>query len=103
MLGLLHRLKLIWHTPAVVNPEPRCDNSPKLNWLLKILAELKHTTKDIGSLFLRSFEIYSANFNTHDQKFGFRPVIINGDTSTKSQSQKRRQRLIDDFQAQPGF
>ena len=32
-----------------------------------------------------------------------RPVIINGDTSTKSNSQNSRQRLIDDFQVHPGF
>lgn len=37
------------------------------------------------------------------QQFGFRPVIINGDTSTKSHSQNSRQRLIDDFQSKPGF
>ncbi|WP_159126907.1 helicase-related protein, partial [Escherichia coli] len=86
------------------NPEPRFrDNSPKLNWLLKILAELKHTTKDKVIIFTELRDLQRELQHAIHQKFGFRPVIINGDTSTKSQSQNSRQRLIDDFQAQQGF
>ena len=104
MLGLLHRLKLICAHPAVVNPEPRFrDNSPKLNWLLKILAEIKSTTKDKVIIFTELRDLQRELQHAIHQKFGIRPVIINGDTSTKSNSQNSRQRLIDDFQVHPGF
>ncbi|MBM7344436.1 type I Zorya anti-phage system protein ZorD [Pantoea coffeiphila] len=104
MLSLLHRLKLICAHPAVVNPEPRFrDNSPKLNWLLKILGEIKHSTKDKVIIFTELRDLQRELQHAIHQKFGLRPVIINGDTSTNSHSQNSRQRLIDDFQAQPGF
>lgn len=37
------------------------------------------------------------------QRFGFKPYVINGDTSTRSESANSRQKLIDIFQEQPGF
>ncbi|WP_420192145.1 DEAD/DEAH box helicase, partial [Enterobacter kobei] len=104
MLGLLHRLKLICAHPAVVNPEPRYrEASPKLNWMLKTLDEIKHTSKDKVIIFTELRDLQREIQHAIQQRFGFRPVIINGDTSTKSHSQNNRQRLIDDFQAQPGF
>ncbi|EOW6512459.1 type I Zorya anti-phage system protein ZorD [Cronobacter malonaticus] len=104
MLGLLHKLKLICAHPAVVDPAPHFrDNSPKLNWLLKILAEIKSTTKDKVIIFTELRDLQRELQHAIYQKFGFRPVIINGDTSTKSHSQNSRQRLIDNFQSQPGF
>lgn len=104
MLGLLHRLKLICAHPAVVNPEPRFrDGSPKLQWMLKTLAEIKQTTKDKVIIFTELRDLQRELQHAIHTQFGFRPVIINGDTSTKSHSQNSRQRLIDDFQAQPGF
>lgn len=104
MLGLLHRLKLICAHPAVVNPEPRYqEGSPKLNWMLKTLDEIKHTSKDKVIIFTELRDLQREIQHAIQQRFGFRPTIINGDTSTKSQSQNSRQRLIDDFQAQPGF
>lgn len=104
MLGLLHRLKLICAHPAVVNPEPQFrDNSPKLNWLLNRLAEIKGTTSDKVIIFTELRDLQRELQHAIHQQFGFRPVIINGDTSTKSQSQNSRQRLIDEFQSQPEF
>ena len=104
MLGLLHRLKLICAHPAVVNPEPRYqEGSPKLNWMLKTLDEIKHTSKDKVIIFTELRDLQREIQHAIQQRFGFRPTIINGDTSTKSQSQNSRQRLIDNFQAQPGF
>ncbi|ELY5829660.1 type I Zorya anti-phage system protein ZorD [Cronobacter turicensis] len=104
MLGLLHKLKLICAHPAVVDPDPHFrDNSPKLNWLLKILAEIKSTTKDKVIIFTELRDLQRELQHAIYQKFAFRPVIINGDTSTKSHSQNSRQRLIDNFQSQPGF
>lgn len=104
MLGLLQRLKLICAHPAVVSPEPRYrESSPKLNWMLNKLDEIKHTSKDKVIIFTELRNLQREIQHAIQQRFGLRPVIINGDTSTKSQSQNSRQRLIDDFQAQPGF
>ena len=104
MLGLLYRLKLICAHPAVVSSEPQFrDNSPKLHWLLKRLAEIKGTTSDKVIIFTELRDLQRELQHAIHQQFGFRPVIINGDTSTKSKSQNSRQRLIDDFQSQPGF
>lgn len=104
MLGLLHRLKLICAHPAVINPDPRYrEASPKLNWMLKTLDEIKHTSKDKVIIFTELRDLQREIQHAIQQRFGFRPVIINGDTSTKSQSHNSRQRLIDDFQSQPGF
>ncbi|MGK3114618.1 type I Zorya anti-phage system protein ZorD [Candidatus Pantoea formicae] len=104
MLGLLHKLKLICAHPAVVVPDLRSKGeSPKLNWMIKKLEEIKHTSKDKVIIFTELRDLQRELQHAINQKFGFRPVIINGDTSTKSHSQNSRQRLIDDFQAQPGF
>ncbi len=68
-----------------------------------IHAEIKHTSKDKVIIFTELRDLQRELQHAIHQNFGFRPVIINGDTSTKSQSQNNRQRLIDDFQAQPRF
>jgi SNF2 family DNA or RNA helicase len=65
--------------------------------------EIKHTSKDKVIIFTELRDLQREIQHAIQQRFGFRPVIINGDTSTKSHSQNSRQRLIDDFQAQPGF
>lgn len=67
--------------------------------MLKALDEIKHTSEDKLIIFTDLREIQ----NAIQQQFGFRPVIINGDTSTKSHSQNNHQRLIDDFQTLLGF
>jgi SNF2 family DNA or RNA helicase len=104
MLGLLHKLKLICAHPYSVSPEPRYrEHSPKLNWMLQTLAEIKRNSDDKVIVFTELRDLQRELQHAIHQQFGFRPVIINGDTSTKSHSQNSRQRLIDDFQSKPGF
>ncbi|MDT1828032.1 SWF/SNF helicase family protein, partial [Acinetobacter baumannii] len=63
----------------------------------------KHTSKDKVIIFTELRDLQREIQHAIQQRFGFRPVIINGDTSTKSHSQNSRQRLIDNFQSQSGF
>ena len=105
MLGLLHRLKLICAHPYSVQPDKRlCDNSPKLRWLIDTLESIKKAGKgDKVILFTELRDIQRELQHAIQEYFGFRATVINGDTSTSSQSANSRQKLIDQFQDQPGF
>lgn len=105
MLGLLHRLKLVCAHPFSVRPDPRLrDHSPKLKWLLSTLDHIKSSGRgDKVIVFTELRDIQRELQHAIQDRFGFKPTVINGDTSTSSQSAQSRQRLIDHFQAQPGF
>ncbi|MCP1487242.1 hypothetical protein J3D48_003555 [Pseudomonas fluorescens] len=105
MLGLLHKLKLICAHPYSVQPDKRLrDNSPKLRWLLDTLESIKKAGKgDKVILFTELRDIQRELQHSIQEYFGFRATVINGDTSTSSQSANSRQKLIDQFQDQPGF
>ncbi len=105
MLGLLHKLKLICAHPYSVQPDKRLrDNSPKLRWLLDTLESIKKAGKgDKVILFTELRDIQRELQHAIQEYFGFRATVINGDTSTSSQSANSRQKLIDQFQDQPGF
>lgn len=105
MLGLLHKLKLICAHPYSVQPDPRLrDNSPKLLWLLETLKSIKSSGKgDKVIIFSELRDIQRELQHTILEHFGIRATVINGETSTSSQSAQSRQKLIDEFQQQPGF
>nr|WP_318382399.1 type I Zorya anti-phage system protein ZorD [uncultured Enterobacter sp.] len=104
MLGLLHKLKLICAHPYSVQAEDRFrEHSPKLNWLIATLTEIRQKGEDKVIIFTELRDLQRELQHAISQHFGFRPVVVNGDTSTKSHSQNSRQRLIDEFQSQPGF
>lgn len=105
ILGLLHKLKLICAHPFCVEPDPKLrENSPKLNWLIQKLQEIKqHHPDDKVIIFTELRDIQRELQHTIYQQFGFKPIIINGDTSTNSESSESRQKLIDRFQNQDGF
>lgn len=105
MLSLLHKLKLICAHPFSVQPEQRLrDHSPKLNWLIQTLKRIEESgTGDKVILFTELRDIQRELQHAIQEHFGFKPIVINGDTSTNSQSAQSRQRLIDRFQEQPGF
>lgn len=69
----------------------------------RLSVAIQSTTKDKVIIFTELRDLQRELQHAIHQKFGIRPVIINGDTSTKSNSQNSRQRLIDDFQVHPGF
>ncbi|MBB6055359.1 type I Zorya anti-phage system protein ZorD [Tolumonas osonensis] len=105
ILGLLHRLKLICAHPFCVEPDPKLrDNSPKMNWLIHKLHEIKENNpNDKVIIFTELRDIQRELQHTVYKQFGFKPIIINGDTSTNSESSESRQKLIDRFQEQNGF
>ncbi|HBO3046072.1 TPA: DEAD/DEAH box helicase [Pseudomonas aeruginosa] len=105
MLGLLHRLKLVCAHPYSVQPDQRLrDHSPKLQWLLQALEGIKRAGNgDKVIVFSELRDIQRELQHAIYERFGFKPTVINGDTSTSSQSAQSRQKLIDQFQQQPGF
>ncbi|WP_147199945.1 type I Zorya anti-phage system protein ZorD [Pantoea sp. CCBC3-3-1] len=104
MLGLLHRLKLICAHPYSVKPDSRLEaHSPKLEWLMRTLEKIHKKGEDKVIIFSELRELQRALKKAIHDRFGFMPYVINGDTSTKSSSANNRQKLIDLFQAQPGF
>ncbi|WP_194839501.1 DEAD/DEAH box helicase, partial [Pseudomonas aeruginosa] len=105
MLGLLHRLKLVCAHPFSVQPDPRLrEHSPKLQWMLAQLGRIKRSGNgDKVILFTELRDIQRELQHAIQERFGFKPTVINGDTSTSSQSAQSRQRLIDRFQEEPGF
>lgn len=105
MLGLLHKLKLICAHPYSVQPDKRLrDNSPKLQWLMRTLESIKRAGNgDKVIVFTELRDIQRELQHAIQEHFGFRATVINGETSTSSQSANSRQRLIDQFQEVPGF
>ena len=105
MLGLLHKLKLICAHPFSVQPDKRLrDHSPKLKWLIQTLKAIEAAGNgDKVILFTELRDIQRELQHVVQEQFGFRATVINGDTSTSSESANSRQRLIDQFQDQPGF
>ncbi|ENA27903.1 hypothetical protein HMPREF1487_09086 [Pseudomonas sp. HPB0071] len=105
MLGLLHTLKLVCAHPYSVQPDPQLrTHSPKLQWLLSQLDAIERSGNgDKVIIFTELRDIQRELQHAIAQRFGFKPTIINGETSTSSQSAQSRQRLIDGFQATAGF
>lgn len=105
MLGLLHRLKLVCAHPYSVQPDQRLrDHSPKLQWLLQTLEGIKRAGNgDKVIVFSELRDIQRELQHAIYERFGFKATVINGDTSTSSKSAQSRQKLIDQFQQQPGF
>lgn len=103
MLGLLHTLKIICAHPHGVRPEgDPIDASPKLRWTLQRLREIRgRGEKAIIFTELRDIQ-RTLQFAVLDA-FGFMSTVINGDTNSVSERGPSRQKLIDAFQAAPGF
>ncbi|MDO9622866.1 MAG: type I Zorya anti-phage system protein ZorD [Pseudomonas sp.] len=105
MLGLLHKLKMVCAHPYSVQPDQRLrDHSPKLQWLLQTLEGIKRAGNgDKVIVFSELRDIQREVQHAIHEHFGFKATVINGDTSTSSQSAQSRQKLIDQFQEQLGF
>lgn len=105
ILSLLHKLKMLCAHPYSIHSVLELkDNSPKMRWLLHKLGKIKGSNSgDKVIIFTELREIQREVQHAIDIEFGFKPTIINGDTSTSSQSAMSRQRLIDRFQQEDGF
>lgn len=75
--------------------EAHLKNSPKMDWLLKSLDEIK-AKGDKVIIFTELREVQNALCHFLKEFFQLKPFVINGDTKT-------RQELIDRFQAKDGF
>ncbi|PDO82807.1 hypothetical protein BK797_17930 [Kosakonia sacchari] len=71
--------------------------------MMKRLDEIKAKSDDKVIIFSELRDIQRELQYAIHQRFGFKPYVINGDTSTTSSSVNSRQKLIDAFQQQPGF
>jgi len=116
-LGLLHYLRQVCTDPreyglGAFRPEPlerAREKSPKLDWLLGKLEEIRERgAKDskLGQkviVFCEFRDMQRMLRHYIDAVFGFAPEIINGDTSASSKKSDSRQKRIDAFQEKPGF
>lgn len=109
-LGLLHYLRLICTDPrpyglGVFKPEPTKqyrDKAPKLDWLLTQL-RLIHGENEKVIVFCEFREIQRLLQHYIEAEFGFKPDIINGDTSASATHTASRQKRIKTFQSRHGF
>lgn len=103
VLGLLHRLKLVCAYPYSVKPEPVLrEFAPKVDWLIKTLKDI-HAKGEKVIVFTELRDIQRELQHIIYDRFGMKPTIINGDTSTSSKNANSRQKLIDQFQSSAGF
>lgn len=110
MLGMLYHLRVICAHPVPMGQvanisQPLLDAlvaSPKLAWLMTTLDSIKRQDEK-AIVFTELRDIQRVLQHYIGERFGVRPVIINGDTHTRPDKDASRQKLIDAFQARPGF
>lgn len=109
-LGLLHYLRLVCTDPRphglnVFKPEPTKqyrEKAPKLDWLLTQLKAIKKTGEKV-IVFCEFREIQRLLQYYIEAELGFKPDIINGDTSASTSHTASRQKRIKAFQSLDGF
>jgi HJR/Mrr/RecB family endonuclease len=109
-LGLLQYLRLICTDPRphglnVFKPEPTRqyrEKAPKLDWLLTQLKVIQKQSEKV-IVFCEFREIQRLLQYYIEAELGFRPDIINGDTSASASHTASRQKRIKAFQALNGF
>jgi len=109
-LGLLHYLRLVCTDPRphglnVFRPEPTAqyrDKTPKLDWLLTELTAIRAKGEKV-IVFCEFREIQRLLQHYIEAELGFKPHIINGDTSASASHTQSRQKRIREFQALQGF
>lgn len=109
-LGLLHYLRLVCTDPRphglnVFKPEPTKqyrDKAPKLDWLLTQLKVVQKQGEKV-IVFCEFREIQRLLQHYIEAELGFKPDIINGDTSASASHTASRQKRIKAFQALNGF
>lgn len=109
-LGLLQYLRLVCTDPrrhglTVFKPEPLDQyrgKAPKLDWLLQQLGAIKAKGEKV-IVFCEFRNIQRLLQHYIEAVYGFRPDIINGDTSASSSHMASRQKRIKAFQEAAGF
>ncbi|MGK5090429.1 SNF2-related protein [Deltaproteobacteria bacterium TL4] len=105
LLGFIHRLRMICAHPIEEGANLKLDeilkHSPKLNWMLQQLKRIESKAEKV-IIFTDYKELQRVIQKAIQEKFGFSPVIINGETPTSSKG-RSRQILIDRFQDKANF
>lgn len=110
MLGMLHHLRVLCAHPVPMGQAPDFSQplpdalaaSPKLAWLMRTLEHIKGKNEK-AIVFTELRDIQRVLQHYIGEHFGVRPVIVNGGTHTHPDKDASRQKLIDAFQARPGF
>ena len=114
-LGLLHYLRQVCTDPGEIGYgvfradllDERRAKSPKLNWLLDKLQEIKRLGKSGEGekviIFCEFREVQRMLRHYVEEVFGFAPDIVNGSTSASAKHVASRQKRIEAFQAKRGF
>lgn len=77
-------------------------HSPKMAWLLRQLRVIEGRAEKV-IIFCEFRDLQRTLQRAVDERFGFVPDVINGDTTAHSGSANSRQRRINRFQQKPGF
>lgn len=111
-LGVLQYLRLVSADPRrygverFVPEDPAVYNrkSPKMAWLLSLLKKLQ--ADEAGEkilIFAEHRDVQRMLQYYIHSAIGVKPQIVNGDTAVSVKAEKSRQKIIDHFQASPGF
>jgi len=109
LLGMLHQIRMIcadphhkgFSTAANLPLREYCRQSPKMQWLLDCLAEIKKCDEK-AIIFTEFRDVQRVLQRYIYEKYAIKTAIVNGDTSV-GEGAGTRQALIDEFQARPGF
>ena len=110
ILGLLHRLRMICSNPTAVAfddseelpVELHLQHSPKLAWLIKQLEEIRESGEKV-IIFTEFREVQRLIQRAVAQRLQLLAPIVNGSTSVDATHDASRQKIVDAFQAAPGF
>ncbi|HMX99832.1 MAG TPA: SNF2-related protein [Agitococcus sp.] len=102
ILAALHTMRTICAHPLQLDPKQPRSESPKLEWLLRVLAEIK-TKQEKVIIFTEFRNIQLFLQRMIQEYFGLNIFTINGDTASSGHSNATRQKLIDTFQNSFGF
>jgi hypothetical protein len=109
-LMVLHRLRMICANPLSASDDkaellPVRDHlrhSPKLQWLLEQLDRIRHLGEK-AIVFTEYREIQRLLKRAIAGRFGISVQVVNGSTAVDPENDLSRQRIIDEYQAKPGF
>lgn len=102
MLGALHSMRMICAHPLQFEPNASIQDSPKIDWLIKTLEQIKAKNEKV-IIFTEFREIQVFLKRILLERFGLNITTVNGDSNTSSKKGLTRQNLIDKFQQTDGF
>jgi SNF2-related domain/Restriction endonuclease/Helicase conserved C-terminal domain len=109
-LGLLQYLRLICADPRNYatekflpeDPQQYRLKAPKMDWLIRTLHDIRRKGEK-ALIFAEHRDVQRLLQHYIKLEFGFKPEIVNGDTSVSAKSATNRQKVIKTFSTTPGF